>query len=996
VSLHFDYHKTINNAFRYCRKNNTFTIGYGLEDPIDEAQAGKTTSFFYQQCIIYFSYHMAYNPESLRKKARELLGQNSFDANPEIFDNIEKLIEEYNIHKIELELQQDELSRNNRELEYKNRRLDDLFENAPVGYFILDSKGMISDVNATATYILQKPKELIQKKPFTKFIHASSQDHFYFYWQKVMAQKQPTNIELALSVNNNEPVYFLVNSLPYQDSADGKWYVRLSATNVSELKEADVLRDSERRYRLLFKNMINGLLVLKPVFDNGQVKDFLFFRANAAFELITGISPLGMEGAPLLHIFPDSAPEIMELLRQTVIMSTNQKIENFPVNNYTYVNFYSFVPEKDYVALIIEDVTAKVLAENERKKSEELLRTIFKILPVGVTVTDINGNIIDCNPASEELLGLKRDEHLIRNFASKDWKIIRTDMTKMPIDEFASVRALKDNKIVENVEMGMVKKPGEITWVNVSAAPIPLKDMGVAIVYSDITERVQAQEETEEKFKNIIQNSTDAIIIVSQLGSIIEWNKGCEIIFGYKRKQVIGQKIWTFVEKVLYSNTQNIEESMFGKNNIQNALRTGDSEWFKKINEIVIKDSCSKSKTLQSVGFPVKSAQGYLLGVVARDISEAKNVENMLKDAKEKAEEASYIKSQFLANISHEIRTPLNAIMGFTEILREYKVTDTKFKSHLSGIEKSSKALMALINDILDLSRIEAGKMSLNPSPFNISELVEDVKQIFSLKAGQKGLALTSEIMPGTPLNMLLDELRLRQILFNLVGNAVKFTEKGSIRVTLQTRRKTTLNNAVDITLRVIDTGPGISQKDLNEIFNPFFQKQPHGTQKQEGTGLGLAISRRFVEMMNGKIAVNSTPGKGTEFVVFIPSVSVLEEFAKDAGKTTTQASEKNLDFNSHKELTDVLIKELVSKFGSVNQANDFMRKQIWSEYDKIADILGFDEVISFSSLLNGIAEKENLKYLKEFALMLSHEANSFNVIEINRLLSSFETLRSS
>ncbi len=939
---------------------------------------------------------MAYNPENLRNKARELLGQKSFDDNPEIFNNIEKLIEEYNIHKIELELQQEELSRNNRELEHKNRRLDDLFENAPVGYFILDNDGVISEVNTTATYILQKPKELIQKKPFTKFIHSLSQDHFYFYWQKVMEQKHPTNIELALSINNNEHVYFLINSLPYQDSSDGRWYVRLSATNVSELKEAAVLRDSERRYRLLFKNMINGFLVLKPVFKNARLSDFLFFRANAAFELITGISPYHKEGVPLLHIFPDSASVIMDMLRQTVILNTNQKIENFPVNKSTYVNFYSFVPEKDYVALIIEDVTARVLAEEESRKSEELLRTIFKILPVGVTVTDINGNIIDCNPASEDLLGLKRDEHLVRNFASKEWKIIRTDMTKMPDNEYASVRALRDNVIIENVEMGMVKKPGEITWVNVSAAPIPLKDMGVAIVYSDITERVQAQEETEEKFKNIIQNSTDAIIIVNQSGAIIEWNKGCEIIFGFNRKQVIGQKIWTFIEKVLHSESANIEDSMFGKESIQNALKTGDSKWFKKINEIEIKDSYGKYKTLQSVGFPVKSTQDFLLGVVARDISEAKIVENMLKEAKEKAEEASYIKSQFLANISHEIRTPLNAIMGFTEILREFKVTDTKFKSHLSGIEKSSKALMALINDILDLSRIEAGKMSLNPSPFNIADLVEDVKQIFSLKAGQKGLALDSEILQDTPSNIMLDEIRLRQILFNLVGNAVKFTERGYIKVTVQTLRKNTLNNSVDLIIRVIDSGPGISQKDINEIFNPFFQKQPDETRKQEGTGLGLAISRRFIEMMNGRISVNSTPGKGTEFVVYIPSVSVLEDYSKKTGKTTNQAKNKNQEFNSHKELVGLLMNELVSKFGSENNANLFITEQIWSEYDKIADILGFDEIISFSTLLNSIAEKENLNYLKEFAALLSQEANSFNVIGINRLLASFETLRNS
>ncbi len=937
---------------------------------------------------------MTHHPDSLREKARKLLIGQKTGVDQDIFNNLEKLIEEYNIFKIELELQQEELARANQELEEKNNQLDDLFENAPVGYFILNNEGLVSELNTTAAKMIELPKEKIIGQPFHQLVHPLSQDHFYFYFQRIHGKNEPGIAEISLVTKQKQHQYFLLNSIPFIDPVTNAWKVRVSATNVTGIKEAEVLRDSERRYRLLFKNMINGLLVLKPVFNSGELIDFRFFRANAAFEKITGLNPRNMENAPFMHIFPDNGQEILSMLMRTLVLTTNQKIENFALKNNVVVNLYSFLPEEEYVSLIIEDVTTQVLAERERNKNEELIRTIFKILPVGVTITNSSGNIVDCNPASEELLGLRKEEHLIRNFAGKEWQIIRPDLSPMSSDEFASVRALRENRIIENIEMGIVKSKGDLTWISVSAAPIPLPDMGVAIVYSDITERVNAQEETEEKFKNIIQNSTDAIIIVNQSGAIIEWNKGCELIFGYKRKIVLGQKIWRFIEKVIVNKSAASNKSLFSEESINVAILTGESKWFKRVSEMEILDACSKPKILQSVAFPVKTVNGFLLGVIARDITEAKNAEKMLTIAKEKAEEANRIKSQFLANISHEIRTPLNAIMGFTEILREFKVSDKKFTSHLTGIEKSSKALMALINDILDLSRIEAGKMALNPTEFTLNNLVKDVRQIFSLKAEQKGLELETIISDNVPKRILLDELRLRQILFNLVGNAVKFTERGSIIIDVDSAVNENRPSQVTLYIKVIDTGPGIHEKDLEAIFDPFFQKQPGESTKQEGTGLGLAISRRFAEMMNGIITVSSHRGKGTEFLLTIPQVPVVEKQPKTQENEKPEIRETEPSAGSQKELISQILDELIKKTGSRQMAKQFIDQQIWSEYDKIADILGFDEVVSFSAMLTEIASKNQLSALKEFATRLNHEATAFNVIEINRMLTGFETLR--
>ena len=946
---------------------------------------------------------MSANQDNLRRKAGELLKLRKKDSPTEDHEDFEKLLEEYNINKIELELQQEELIKSNQLLESQNEKLDDFFEYAPIPYLIINQEGKIEHLNQTACQLLLQSRQALLGQSFTQFIDPDSQDRFYLHWQKLIETKQPQSVEVRIRVKESRKSFFLLNSSLYQEPGSNEWFARISATDISAVKEADLLRDSERRYRLLFKNMINGLIVLKPVYKNDQLDDFHFFRANAAFEKMTGLKAIDIEGSPFIHIFPEKGKEILPMLYNTVLHNKNQKIQNFFLTQDTIVNLYSFVPEEDYVAMIIEDVTSKKRAETERQKSEEMLKTIFKILPVGVTVTDISGDIIDCNEASEGLLGIKKEEHIIRNVGGKEWRIIRPDLTPMPPKEFASVRALKENSIVENVEMGIVKDKGQVTWINVSAAPIPLPDLGVAIVYSDITERVLAQEETEAKFKNVVQNSTDAIIIVNPHGLIIEWNKGCELIFGVNRKNVLNRKIWTFLSEVLAPGTPISNNNMFLKENIENALKHGESPWFQQIHETEIIDAKGNRKTIQSVAFPVKSTHGFIIGIVSRDISESKEAEKMLKIAKEKAEEASSAKSTFLANISHEIRTPLNAIMGFTEILKEFQVDNGRFKDHLSGIEKSSKALMSLINDILDLSRLEAGKMDITHVDLNIRNLIEDVRQIFSLKAENKGINLTAKVKKDVPVVIKMDEVRLRQVLFNLLGNAVKFTTKGTITIEVGIENEVTKSGVVDLVIKVSDTGIGIEKEDIDKIFDPFFQKAPLKIMRQEGTGLGLAISRRFVQMLKGEISVNSTPGQGTIFTVSLPDVKVLEwSLNKDkhrhAGKTKKEKNEIIRDTSGFKDvsvLAEQIREEIIQMTGSEKKAKEFMSLKIWTEYDKVADILGFEEVIRFAGFLDQLAKSYKLTYLERFSEILMTEAGAFNVIEINRMLTSLEKLRS-
>ncbi len=260
--------------------------------------------------------------------------------------------------------------------------------------------------------------------------------------------------------------------------------------------------------------------------------------------------------------------------------------------------------------------------------------------------------------------------------------------------------------------------------------------------------------------------------------------------------------------------------------------------------------------------------------IFVKNISLRKIAEKELLKAKMNAENANRSKSEFLANMSHEIRTPMNAVLGFSDLLSPLLV-DEKQKSYLDSIKISAKNLMLLINDILDLSKIEAGKIEIKPEPLNFKQLLEEIKNIFSEKVKSKNLEFILEYSEDLPSTLVLDEIRLRQIFLNLVGNAVKFTDKGFIKVIISGVK---FHGLIDLHFLIEDTGIGISEDGINDIFNSFHQQETQNKRRFEGTGLGLAITKRLVEIMNGSIKVTSTMGKGSIFEVTIPGIARASE----------------------------------------------------------------------------------------------------------------------
>jgi PAS domain S-box-containing protein len=358
-------------------------------------------------------------------------------------------------------------------------------------------------------------------------------------------------------------------------------------------------------------------------------------------------------------------------------------------------------------------------------------------------------------------------------------------------------------------------------------------------------------QESEERFK-VLHNASFGGIAIHDKGTILDCNQGLSEITGYSSDELIGMNgLLLISEKSRDMVMSNILSGFEGPYEAFGVRKNGE--------EYPVR--------LEARNIPYKEA--HVRVTEFRDITEQKRAEEALLQAKTQAETANQAKSEFLANMSHEIRTPLNGIMGMMQLLQTTAL-DTEQNEYVSMAIRSTDRLTQLLTDLLDISKIEAGKMDLREVEFSMGEMCESVSELFSVTAMKKEIYLDYHVDPSIPPRLIGDETRVRQILFNLVGNALKFTFTGHVRVEMAAV-STVTNDHLRVLLTIEDTGIGIPDVKLNDIFKPFVQVAGSYTRSHQGAGLGLAIVRRLVELMGGSICLESVLGEGTLVHVVLP-----------------------------------------------------------------------------------------------------------------------------
>lgn len=409
-------------------------------------------------------------------------------------------------------------------------------------------------------------------------------------------------------------------------------------------------------------------------------------------------------------------------------------------------------------------------------------------------------------------------------------------------------------------EITLRTKDGKTVEALASCTVMPGDPSTAVVVITDLTER-NRMEEARQRLASIVESTDDAIIATSLDGIIVTWNAGAEKVYQYHADEAIGQPISIVIPTELYGEELAI---------LERVKRKERGVHYETVRQRKNGQKFHVSLTVASL----VDSQGRVTGIsiIARDITERKLAEQQLLLAKEAADLANRAKSEFLANMSHEIRTPMTAILGYTEILMDTDLGKEQQRNFLQIIRRNGEVLTQLMDDILDLSKIEAGKVGIEKVDCSPWLLIEEIVNLMQFKAAEKSLALQARYDLPIPQVFKSDPIRLRQILVNLVGNAIKFTERGEVSLRVRYVCEPSMGNCMQF--QVVDTGIGIPPEKLSEIFQPFSQGDPSTTRRFGGSGLGLAISRRLAETLGGRIDAVSERGKGSTFTLTLKAAT--------------------------------------------------------------------------------------------------------------------------
>ena len=684
-----------------------------------------------------------------------------------------------------------------------------------------------------------------------------------------------------------------------------------------QIKSEHDLQNSEERHRSLFEANRAVELLIEP--QTGQIID-----ANLAAEKFYGYSREHLRQMKIMQINqlkPEEIKQEMQLAQreQREQFFFQHRLANGEIRDVEVFSGPIKLGKQELLYSIVHDITQRKKIEEERTR----LITAIEQAENSIVITDLNGHLVYVNPAFEKTTGYSREEALGKN----------PRILKSGIQGSDYYRTLWDTLISGQTWRGRLvnrRKDGSLYTEEASISPI-FNQEGKITHYVGVKTEITQQIAYEERLKRLadvnllIREISQEILAtasphkiidktLAQLGHFLKLSHLYLSVVNFENGEIDHHHEWfaqaslqpqtpvenlpwndfsalrQILEKhqpVLYENIDPesslspiqahlqargvysallypifVSDQLYGVIGLEESQKP--RKWLEeeKLILIAMADNLGRSlERLQNIELLEQKVKEQTLSL------QTTNTE--LLHAKELAESGNRAKSAFLANMSHEIRTPMNAILGFANLLQE-QISNPKYKEHLQAISSSGNALMAIINDILDLSKIEAGKLSLHPEPTDIKHLLKEIYQLFSLSAQEKDLDFRLELPTENIPLLHLDPLRLRQVLVNLVGNAIKFTPKGFLSLSL---RRIVLNNTTppQLEIKIQDSGIGISSEALSRLFQPFEQQERAYAMHRGGTGLGLAISNRLIEMMQGQIQVESKVNQGCLFTILLP-----------------------------------------------------------------------------------------------------------------------------
>ncbi len=774
-------------------------------------------------------------------------------------------------------------------------RFREIFEHAPFGIGVTALDGSLKQVNPALRRMLGYSESELLNRNWKELTHPDdieySEERLERLWKRRDEGYQ--EFEKRYIHRDGSVVWARIRLTGVRGSEGAPQYIVLHAEDITETKRAEAaLRESEERFRI----MADGCPVLMWVTDASGDVQFV----NRAYREFCDASYQQLEGGRWqMLIHPNDAAQYLEAFRRAVEhkarFAADVRIRRAD-GEWRWVSSCAeprFSAEGEFLGHVglSPDITERRQAEDARRFQHSLISTIHEVSLDGILVVNGEGQVVSRN---KRLLEIWRVPHTddpsdcSRCFMEEPNLAACAGLVRHPeaflkrILEICNNPEANDHCEIELNDGRTLER--YTTSLKCDSGP----NLGRVWFFRDITARKQSEQalqSSEEKFRQLAENvrevfwimppTGDAILYVSPAYEQI-WGRSCESLY---------QNPMSWAEAIHPDDREHAHA------NFSRQLRgeTIDSEYR-------IRTPDGSEKWIRDRAFPVRDEAGALVRIVgiAEEMTERKRYEAELIRAREGADAANLAKSRFLANMSHEIRTPMNGVTGMIQLLLRTDLTPEQ-RRFAEVAQTSGHTLLALIDDILDLAKIEARKIVLENVEFNIGGVVSGVVDMLRVQAESKGLRVRVRISPNIPADLRGDPHRLRQILTNLIGNAVKFTDHGEVTVLVMPAAEEPGTGKVKLRFYVTDSGIGIPKERVSSLFSPFVQADVSTTRKYGGSGLGLAISKQLVEMMGGSISVESVEGCGSTFSFTAPFERVLrsssqivsEPAARDEGKST-------------------------------------------------------------------------------------------------------------